>query len=76
MIVPEPLVEDGPGICYLRNNDSAASEIIKAACATDTPCVVRVRAVRRVTPNGMPRSFTVLKVYSARGVRVTPRPSE
>ena len=50
-------------LCYIR--DPAAIEIINAACKDKTPCQIRARVVRRDTPNGMPQTYNVLKVYSA-----------
>jgi hypothetical protein len=52
-------------LCYLRGNPEA-SAIIDAACKDKSSCVVRARVVRRDTPNGMPQTYNVLKVYSAR----------
>ena len=55
------------GRCYA--GDAASAAIIDAACEKDKPCVVRARLVPRDTPNGIPRNFNVVKVYSARSGR-------
>jgi hypothetical protein len=52
-------------LCYLRGNPEA-SAIADAACKNGESCVVRARVERRDTPNGMPQTYNVLKVYSAR----------
>jgi hypothetical protein len=52
-------------LCYLRGNPEA-SAIIDPACKIGESCVVRARVVPRDTPNGMPQTYNVLKVYSAR----------
>lgn len=51
-------------LCYIR--DPAAVETINAACQDKQPCIIRARVTRRDTPNGMPQTYNVLKVYSAR----------
>jgi hypothetical protein len=63
------------GVCYtpirLENRgkpvtvDPTMSETISAACQREQPCIVRARVVRRDTPNGMPQSYTIIRVYSA-----------
>jgi hypothetical protein len=50
--------------CYLEGNPEA-SELVDAACKDKPSCIVRARVVRRDTPNGMPQTYNVLKVYSA-----------
>jgi hypothetical protein len=50
--------------CYIT--DPAAVEAVNAACQSEQPCIVFAHVARRDTPTGMPQSFTVLKVYSAR----------
>ena len=57
--------------CYI--DDPAAAEIVNAACQSKLPCVVRARVVGRDTPTGMPRAYTVVKVYSARNDVPLPR---
>jgi hypothetical protein len=50
-------------LCYIR--EPAAVEAINAACQDKQPCVIRARVVKRDTPNGMPQTYNVMKVYSA-----------
>src|SRR5262245_65429921 len=52
-------------LCYLRRNPQA-EQMLDSACQTEMPCIVRVRAVPRDTPNGMPQTWNVVRVYSAR----------
>lgn len=52
------------GVCF--TNDEASAAIIDAACEVGKPCVLRVRAAKRDTPHGVPQTYNVLKVYSAR----------
>src|SRR5262249_57842462 len=52
-------------LCYLRRNPQA-EKIVNTACQTELPCIVRVRAEPRDTPSLMPRTWNVLRVYSAR----------
>jgi hypothetical protein len=52
-------------LCYLRGNPEA-SELVDAACKDKPSCIVRARVVPRDTPNGMPQTYNVLKVYSAK----------
>jgi hypothetical protein len=54
-------------LCYLRGNPEA-SAIVDAACQTEKSCVVRARVTFRDTPNGMPQTYNVVKVYSARAL--------
>ena len=53
-------------LCYLPNGDTEASTIVDAACKSGESCVVRAKVARRDTPNGMPQTYNILKVYSAR----------
>jgi hypothetical protein len=50
-------------LCYIR--DPAAVEAINAVCQDKQPCHIRARVIRRDTPNGMPQTYNVVKVYSA-----------
>jgi hypothetical protein len=56
--------DSGPN-CYIQANPIAL-DIVNASCKIEQPCVVRARVIPRATPHGMPPSFTILKVYSAR----------
>ena len=53
------------GVCFINGNEDAA-KIVDAACEEDKPCIVRARVAKRDTPNGIPQTYNVLKVYSAR----------
>jgi hypothetical protein len=50
---------------YIQD-DPTSAKIVDAACERGQSCVIRARVERRDSPNGMPQSYTVLKVYSAR----------
>jgi hypothetical protein len=50
-------------LCYIQ--DPAAVETVIATCQDKQPCRIRARVVKRDTPNGMPQTYNVLKVYSA-----------
>jgi hypothetical protein len=50
-----------------------AEAIINAACQTDLPCVIRAHVDLRDSPNGMPPTWNVTQVYSARASVPLPR---
>jgi hypothetical protein len=50
-------------LCYIR--EPAAVAAIDAVCQDKQPCRIRARVTRRDTPNGMPQTYNVMKVYSA-----------
>jgi hypothetical protein len=50
-------------LCYIQ--DPVAVETVIATCQDKQPCRIRARVVKRDTPNGMPQTYNVLKIYSA-----------
>jgi hypothetical protein len=49
-----------------RRGKPEASEIVDAACEMKQPCIIRARVERRDTPNGMPQTFNILRIYSVK----------
>ena len=56
------------GTCYIHNDMFSYNDVVRW-CEDEKPCVVRARVVPRGTPSGMPQSYTIVKVYSARRPR-------
>jgi len=54
------------GRCFIESRNEEAAKIVDAACEENAPCVLRVRAALRDTPHGIPQTYNVLKLYSAR----------